>query len=188
MKEYQSKDLFDLFDDNQVAPPDGPEDAPPILQEGLPPRTETTKSQDPTKKRKHKQRPPKKNGVFALPVYKAAYDSYKECRFRFRNVAGDGKAIAREVTGNLKRIMVNIELVHWQVKPTSILPDTFALVLETIIIIRAMKDFGDLSTKDYAIISKYTSELSKNMRVWSDFYNASAAGNGNTKNKVGDEF
>ena len=84
--------------------------------------------------------------------------------------------------------MVNIELVHWQVKPTSILPDTFALVLETIIIIRAMKDFGDLSTKDYAIISKYTSELSKNMRVWSDFYNASAAVNGNTKNKVGDEF
>ncbi len=188
MKEYQSKDLFDLFDDNQVAPPDGPEDAPPILQEGLPPRTETTKSQDPTKKRKHKQRPPKKNGVFALPVYKAAYDSYKECRFRFRNVSGDGKAIAREVTGNLKRIMVNIELVHWQVKPTSILPDTFALVLETIIIIRAMKDFGDLSTKDYAIISKYTSELSKNMRVWSDFYNTSAAVNGNTKNKVGDEF
>ena len=65
MKEYQSKDLFDLFDDNQVAPPDGPEDAPPVLQEGLPPKIETTKSQDPTKKRKHKQRPPKKNGVFA---------------------------------------------------------------------------------------------------------------------------
>lgn len=188
MKEYQSKDMFDLFDDYQVTPPDEPEDAPPVLEEGFSPKTETTKQKDHTKKRKHKQRSPKINGVFALPVYKAAYDSYKECRFRFRNVAGDGKAIAREVTGNLKRIMVNIELVHWQVKPTSILPDTFVLVLETVIVIRAMKDYGDLSTKDYAIISKYTSELSKNMRVWSDFYNKSATGSVKEKNKVGDEF
>ena len=43
MKEYQSKDLFDLFDDNQVAPPDGPDDAPLVLQEGLHQRTETRK-------------------------------------------------------------------------------------------------------------------------------------------------
>ena len=94
-------------------------------------------------------------------------------RFRFRKVSGDGKVIAREVTANLKRIMVDIELVYWQVKPKSILPDTFALVLETIIVIRAMKDFGDLSTKDYGIISQYTSKLSVNMRIWSEFHNTS---------------
>ena len=173
MQEYQTNDLFDLFDGKGVAPPDPPEDAPPLLTDAVPPREEAARKDDGKKKKRRKPRQPKKDGVFALPVYKAAFDSYKECRFRFRKVSGDGKAIAREVTGNLKRIMVDIELVYWQVKPKSILPDTFALVLETIVIIRAMKDFGDLSTKDFAIISEYTAKLSKNMRVWSEFHNAS---------------
>lgn len=169
MKDYQTKDLFDLFDGRGTAPPDIPEMPVPAKKDTAPQGEER-------KRKRPRPRPQKKNGVFTLPVYKAAYDAYKECMFRFRKVPGDGKAIAREVTGNLKRIMVDIELVHWQVRPKTILPATFDLVLETIITIRAMKDFGDLSTKDFAIISQYTAELSRNMRVWSDFHNASTAG------------
>ncbi len=176
MKEYHTNDLFDLFDGKEIAPPDTPEDAPPASLDAMPSVTagagQEQQKDDQKKKKKRKPRQPKKDGVFTLPVYKAAFDSYKECRFRFRKVSGDGKTICREVTGNLKRIMVDIELVYWQIKPKSILPDTFALVLETIIDIRAMKDFGDLSTKDFGIISEYTAKLSKNMRVWSEFHNA----------------
>ena len=161
MKEYHTNDLFDLFDDKGGTPPPPPKEAAPPT----PPEEQS---------KKKKKRKPKKNGVFILPVYKAAYDSYKECQFRFRKVSGDGKAIAREVTSNLKRIMVDIELVYWQVKPKSILPETFSLVMETVIIIRAMKDFGDLSTKDFGIISKYTSQLSTNMRIWSEHHQAQA--------------
>lgn len=181
MKDYQTKDLFDLFDGKEVAPPDTPDDAPPLVLEAAPPEEKKKGGKDGQVKKKRKPRPPKKDGVFTLPVYKAAFDSYKECRFRFRKVSSDGRDIAREVTGNLKRIMVDIELVFWQVKPKSILPHTFELVLETIVVIRAMKDFGDLSTKDFGIISQYTSKLSKNMRIWSEFHNAGDGSGGTQK-------
>lgn len=185
MQEYQTKDLFDLFDGKEPATPVAEQCTQQITPSGDAEGVKNIEEQK--KKKRRKPRQAKKNGVFALPVYKAAYDSYKECRFRFRKVPSDGKAIGREVTSNLKRIMVDIELVYWQVKPKTILPDTFALVLETMITIRAMKDFGDLSTKDFGIISQYTANLSKNMRVWSDFHNSSIAGN-EKKNKVGDEL
>lgn len=172
MKDYQIKDMFDLFDDKEPALEDKQEETPDLIP-AAPIKETGSKEGEEKRKKKKKPRKKKTDGVFVLPVYKAAFDSYKECRFRFRKVSGDGKAIAREVTANLKRIMVDIELVYWQVKPKSILPDTFALVLETIIVIRAMKDFGDLSTKDYGIISQYTSKLSVNMRIWSEFHNTS---------------
>lgn len=180
MKNYQSNDLLDLFDGKEPSIGTVEQQSNQTTDESGSDKAEkATASEEQKKKKRKKPRTGKKNGVFALPVYKAAYDSYKECRFRFRKVSSDGKYIAREVTANLKRIMVDIELVYWQVKPKSILPDTFALVLETMITIRAMKDFGDLSTKDFGIISQYTANLSKNMRVWSDFHNASIAGNEN---------
>lgn len=186
MKDYKTKDLFDLFDQQEVAPPDTEKDMPPVSTQMIfTPQDVQGKDANGVQKKKRKRKPrqEKKGGVFALPVYKAAYDSYKECMFRFRKVPGDGKAIAREVTSNLKRIMVDIELVYWQAKPKSVLPDTFALVLETLVTIRAMKDFGDLSTKDFGIISQYTASLSKNMRVWSEHHNASTADGSTSQSK-----
>lgn len=112
-----------------------------------------------------------RKNIYALPSYKAAYDCYKECRFRFRTVNKDCRAIAHEVLQNLLNIMVDIELAYWQVKSKSILTDTYRNVLKTTIIIRSMHDMGELSTHHYSIISQYTSALSKQMGNWNKFYN-----------------
>ena len=109
--------------------------------------------------------------LHTLPVYKAAYDTYKECRFRFRTVNKDAKATAHEVLTYLLDIMVDIELVYWQVQDKEILGDTYRKVLKVIIIIRAMHDIGELSTQHYSIISRYSAVLSKNMGNWNNYYN-----------------
>ena len=44
-----------------------------------------------------------------IPAFKAAYDCYKECQFRFRNVPIDSKPIAREVKEKLMPTMNTIE-------------------------------------------------------------------------------
>lgn len=106
-----------------------------------------------------------------LPVYKAAYDLYKSCRFRFRTVAKDCKATAHDVLQNLLNIMVDIEMVYWQVEDKKILTDTYRTVLKTMIVIRAMHDMGELSTQHYSIISQDAAILSKNMGNWNNFYN-----------------
>lgn len=173
MKEYDTEQLLELFDGKEIGPPDTPEDIP---EEGvyLPPFEQSAEPNFvPKNKHRRMRRPRKKNGVMALPVYKATFDTYKECRFRFRKCTKDTKEICREVTGNLKRIMVNIELFHWQVKPKSILADTLELVVETIVIIRSMKDFGEINTKDFSIICQYSSQMLYNMMKWNKHYNAS---------------
>ena len=110
--------------------------------------------------------------LHTLPVYKAAYDTYKECRFRFRTVSKDAKATAHEVLTYLLDIMVDIELVYWQVQDKEILGDTYRKVLKVIIIIRAMHDVGVLSTQHYSLISRYSAVLSKNMGNWNNYYNS----------------
>lgn len=110
--------------------------------------------------------------LHTLPVYKAAYDTYKECRFRFRTVSKDAKTTAHEVLSYLLDIMVDIELVYWQVQDKDILGDTYRKVLKVIIIIRAMHDIGELSTQHYSIISRYSAVLSKNMGNWNNYYNS----------------
>lgn len=110
--------------------------------------------------------------LHTLPVYKAAYDTYKECRFRFRTVSKDAKTTAHEVLTYLLDIMVDIELVYWQVQDKEILGDTYRKVLKVIIIIRAMHDIGELSTQHYSIISRYSAVLSKNMGNWNNYYNS----------------
>lgn len=107
----------------------------------------------------------------ALPVYKAAYDLYKSCRFRFRTVSKGCKPAAHEVLQNLLDIMVDIELVFWQVEQKNILTMTYRNVLKTIVIIRAMHDMGELSTQHYSVISQNAAVLSKNMNNWNNFYN-----------------
>lgn len=110
--------------------------------------------------------------LHTLPVYKAAYDTYKECRFRFRTVSKDAKTTVHEVLSYLLDIMVDIELVYWQVQDKEILGDTYRKVLKVIIIIRAMHDIGELSTQHYSIISRYSAVLSKNMGNWNNYYNS----------------
>ena len=110
--------------------------------------------------------------LHTLPVYKAAYDTYKECRFRFRTVSKDAKTTAHEVLSYLLDIMVDIELVYWQIQDKEILGDTYRKVLKVIIIIRAMHDIGELSTQHYSIISRYSAVLSKNMGNWNNYYNS----------------
>ena len=112
-----------------------------------------------------------KHNMHDLPVYKAAYDCYKECRFRFRTVTKDCKATAHEVLRNLLEIMVDIELVYWQVEPRERLAETYRLVLKTLVILRAMHDAGELSTQHFCVISKYSADLSKNMGNWNVYYN-----------------
>lgn len=106
-----------------------------------------------------------------LPVYKAAYDLYKACRFRFKTVSKDCKPVAHEVLQKLLNIMVDIELVYWQVEQKNILTMTYRNVLKTIVIIRAMHDMGELSTQHYSVISQNAAVLSKNMSNWNNFYN-----------------
>ena len=36
-----------------------------------------------------------------IPAFKAAYDCYKECQFRFRNVPVDAKSLSREVKAKI---------------------------------------------------------------------------------------
>ena len=91
--------------------------------------------------------------------------------FRFRTVNKDAKATAHEVLTYLLDIMVDIELVYWQVQDKEILGDTYRKVLKVIIIIRAMHDIGELSTQHYSIISRYSAVLSKNMGNWNNYYN-----------------
>ena len=110
--------------------------------------------------------------LHTLPVYKATYDTYKECRFRFRTVSKEAKGTAHEVLSYLLDIMVDIELVYWQVQDKEILGDTYRKVLKVIIIIRAMHDIGELSTQHYSIISRYSAVLSKNMGNWNNYYNS----------------
>ena len=43
-----------------------------------------------------------------IPAFKAAFDFYKECQFRFRNVPVDAKPTAREVKTKVMRVMVLI--------------------------------------------------------------------------------
>ena len=43
-----------------------------------------------------------------IPAFKAAYDFYKECQFRFRNVPVDAKPVARDIKAKVMRVMVCI--------------------------------------------------------------------------------
>ena len=69
--------------------------------------------------------------------------------------------------------MVNIELYHWQVKPFEILAETLDKAVETVVMIRALKDFGELSTKDFSVICQYSSPMLQHMMKWNEHHNNS---------------
>ena len=176
MKEYNNEQLIELFDGKEIEPPELPEpgDAPMENDLFMPPFAQNAETIfNPKKPHRKRRRPKKRNGVWALPAYKFTFDTYKECQFRFRKCNRDTKDICRDITGNLKRMMVNIELYHWQVKPFEILAETLDKAVETVVMIRALKDFGELSTKDFSVICQYSSPMLQHMMKWNEHHNNS---------------
>ena len=174
MKDYSNEQLIELFDGKEIKPPDLPDSSEMKNDLFVPPFAQNEEAVEPEGKRRKKRKPKKRGGVWALPAYKYTFDTYKECQFRFRKCNRDSRDICKEVTGNLKKMMVNIELFHWQVKPATVLADTVEMALETAVIIRALKDIGELSTKDFAIICQYSSQMLSHLMKWNNHHNKAA--------------
>lgn len=113
----------------------------------------------------------KYNGVFALPVYLAAYRCLMECRFRFRNVPQSCRYVARDIEGRLLEIMADISMVYWNIQPYSSLINTYKNVLRTEVQIRSMRDSRTISARDFGCICQYTAAMVTNMVKWSNRYN-----------------
>ena len=101
-----------------------------------------------------------------IPAFKAAYDCYKECQFRFRNVPIDSKPIAREVKAKLMRTMVCIAHARLNVHVLQSLREAMDLALEIQITIRVLVETNAITKKDYANISKYSENLVRQMVGW----------------------
>lgn len=101
-----------------------------------------------------------------IPAFKAAYDCYKECQFRFRNVPIDSKPIAREVKAKLMRIMVCIAHARLNVCVLESLREAMDLALEVQITIRVLVETNAITKKDFANISKYSENLVRQMVGW----------------------
>ena len=101
-----------------------------------------------------------------IPAFKAAYDCYKECQFRFRNVPIDSKPIAREVKAKLMRIMVCIAHARLNVHVLESLREAMDLALEVQITIRVLVETNAITKKDFANIAKYSDNLVRQMVGW----------------------
>lgn len=149
------------------------------------------RSQQRRKRRMHRNRKGEKiQGVWILPVYQQTYNCMKECMFRFRRLPKEERAsveaalnavprgssflkgeIGRDAISMLRRSLVQISMVYWQVKPKSILPDVFEVMLEAVVTIRALRDMGLLSVHDYGCICRYSGPMIQHMKDWSKHYN-----------------
>ena len=143
------------------------------------------------KRIRHRKRKGEKiQGVWILPVYQMTYNCMRECMFRFRRLPKEereksqlhlaqlpsGSAFMRhehgmEAVSILRRVLVEISLVYWQVKPKTTLPDVFSLMLEAVVTIRALRDMGLLPVHDYNCICRYSGPMVKHMMGWSRHYN-----------------
>lgn len=103
-----------------------------------------------------------------IPAFKAAYDTYKECQYRFRNVPVDGKPIAREVKEKLMRVMVCIVHARLNYHVLESLQEAMDLSLEVQITIRVMVETNAITKKDFANIVKYSSNLTRQMIGWNN--------------------
>ena len=102
-----------------------------------------------------------------IPAFKAAYDCYKECQFRFRNVPADAKSLARAVKTRLLRVMVCIAHARLNIRVLPSLSEAVDFSLETQVILRVLVDTNALSKKDFANITKYSENLVRQMVGWS---------------------
>lgn len=101
-----------------------------------------------------------------IPAFKAAYDCYKECQFRFRNVPIDSKPITREVKAKLMRTMVCIAHARLNVHVLESLREAMDLALEVQITIRVLVETNAITKKDFANIAKYSDNLVRQMVGW----------------------
>lgn len=101
-----------------------------------------------------------------IPAYKAAYDCYKECQFRFRGVPVDSRPEAREVKAKLLRTMVCIAHARLNIKVLESLQEAVDLALEVQIIIRVLVDINAITKKDFSIITKFSESLLRQMIGW----------------------
>lgn len=101
-----------------------------------------------------------------IPAFKAAYDCYKECQFRFRNVPVDGKPIAREVKAKLMRIMVCVAHARLNLHVLDSLQEAVDLSIEVQITIRVLVETNAINKKDYANIAKFSENLVRQLVGW----------------------
>lgn len=102
-----------------------------------------------------------------IPAFKAAYDCYKECQFRFRNVPTDAKSTAKDVKKALMRIMVCIAHARLNLRVLDSLREAVDLAIEAQITIRVLVETNSLTKKDFANVSKYSDNLVRQMVGWS---------------------
>lgn len=181
-----------FFDDSPGLSPAERKDVDQAVAANKAERQKTkTRSQQRRKRRMHRNRKGEKiQGVWILPVYQQTYNCMKECMFRFRRLPKEERASAeaamgavpsgssflkgelgRDAISMLRRVLVQISLVYWQVKPKTILPDVFELMLEAVVTVRALRDMGLLSVHDYGCICRYSGPMVQNMKDWSRHHN-----------------
>lgn len=102
-----------------------------------------------------------------VPAFKAAYDFYKECQFRFRNVPIDAKPVAREIKAKVMRVMVCIAHARLNIRVLDSLREAVDLAIETQITLRVLVETNSLTKKDFANVSKYSDALVRQMVGWS---------------------
>jgi len=102
-----------------------------------------------------------------VPAFKSAYDCYKECQKRLRNVPADTKGVARDIKAKLMRIIVCIAHARLGIRTLESLREAVDLAIETQVTIRVLKDTHAISVKDMAFISEYSDSLARQMIGWS---------------------
>lgn len=102
-----------------------------------------------------------------IPAFKAAYDCYKECLSRFRNVPSDSKSVAREIRNKLMRVMVCIAHARLNIRVLESLREATDLAIEVQITIRVLVETRAISIKDFSMISQYSQNLVRQMVGWS---------------------
>ena len=103
-----------------------------------------------------------------IPAFKVAYDCYKECQFRFRNVPVDSKQIARGVKESLMRIMVCVARARLNIRVLESLREAVDLAIEVQITLRVLVEINAITNKDFANISKYSENLTRQMVGWAN--------------------
>ncbi len=101
-----------------------------------------------------------------IPAFKAAYDSYKECQFRLRNVPTDSKPIARDIKSKLMRIMVCIAHARLNIDTLKSLQEAMDNSLEVQISLRVLVETNAISIKDFSNICKVSDNLVRQLVGW----------------------
>lgn len=101
------------------------------------------------------------------PAFKAAFDCYKECLHRLRNVPVDSKPVAREVREKLMRIMVCIAHARLNIRVLPSLQEAMDDALEVQIALRILVESHGISIRDFALVSQYSASLVRQLAGWS---------------------